>query len=50
MSLGIVGLNLYGVFGAEIGGVEIAPAFVEFGDGKVFGGSIFRGLNLLDLR
>ena len=50
MGLGIIGLNRYSVLGAEIGGVEIAPAFVEFRDGEVFGGSIFRRLNLLDLR
>jgi hypothetical protein len=49
VGLGIVGLNLYGVFGTEIGGVQIAPAFVEFSDGEVFGGTVFRGLDLLDL-
>jgi hypothetical protein len=50
VGLGIVGLNLYGVFGAEIGGAQIAPAFVEFSDGEVLGDSIFRGLNFFDLR
>jgi hypothetical protein len=45
----IVGLNLHCVFGAKIGGVQIAPVLVEFSDCEVFGGSIFRSLNLFDL-
>src|SRR5260370_28805724 len=47
--LRIVRKNFYGVLGAEMGGGEIAVAFIEPGDAQVLRGTVFVGLELMDL-
>ncbi len=49
MRVGVGGLVLHGVFAAQIGGVPVAAVQVVTGDGDVFGGAIFVGLEVLDL-
>ncbi len=49
VGLGIVGLDLDCVFGAQIGGVEVAAVFVELRYAEVFCDAFVVGLEILDL-
>ena len=49
VGLGIVGLDLDSVFGAQIGGVEVAAVFIELRYAEVFGDAFVVGLEILDL-
>jgi hypothetical protein len=50
VGLGVLGLDIYSVFQTKVSSIEISAAFVKLGDTKVFGGAVFIGLELFDLR
>ena len=49
MGVGVVGLGLYGVFVAKVGGVPVAFVLVELAYLDIFGLALVGGLKVADL-